>query len=40
MKKLISTLITLLLISCGNEGRLEKPKDYKRPNFDNVVFDE
>lgn len=32
-------LITLLLISvsCGKKGKLEKPTDYKRPNFDNVI---
>jgi len=31
-------IITLVLtFSCGKKGSLEKPKDYKRPNFDNVI---
>lgn len=31
-------IITLLIcFSCGKKGALERPEDYKRPNFDEII---
>ncbi len=44
MKNIVNTKILLLILffistlaACGKKGQLEYPKDYKRPNFDNVI---
>jgi len=37
MRLLIILTLLLGFTSCGKKGVLEKPQDYKRPTFDNVI---
>lgn len=36
----LALILLLSLVSCGRKGPLEKPKDYKKPDFSKLIDEE